>query len=103
MDRADDPYVDGEWEFNKGSLINDHRWSLAGEEGVPHKEANVSFIEVMVNGWPHIFVISTRAIGKDQELLIDYSAEYWEKILNERLIAKVAEIGRDQKEMKSTF
>ena len=92
--------LDGEWLFNEGSLINDHRWSLAGEESVLHRDVNAKFLEVVVNGWPHIFIISTKNISKDEELLIDYGPEYWEKILNERLNEKLAEREKEIAEMK---
>mmetsp|Transcript_15673 Transcript_15673/g.45262 ORF Transcript_15673/g.45262 Transcript_15673/m.45262 type:complete len:649 (+) Transcript_15673:183-2129(+) len=71
--------VDGELVLNEGSVINDARSSLVGEEDTEHRDANASFMEVIANGWPHIFVIATTTIEEDEEILIDYGPEYWEK------------------------
>ncbi|GFH62016.1 hypothetical protein CTEN210_18492 [Chaetoceros tenuissimus] len=89
LSRSSDEYVptvllDAEFDFNEGSLINDHRWSLDGDEDVLHRKVNVKFVEAVVEGWPHIFVMSTCKIKRDEELLIDYGSEYWDKVENER-------------------
>ena len=87
-DRYSDTFVlDAEWGFNEGSLINDHRWSLAWDDdvNVVHRKENVKFVEVVVNAWPHIFIMSIASIAKDEEILMDYGPDYWEKVENERL------------------
>lgn len=98
LSRSSDEYVptvllDAEWDFNEGSLINDHRWSLDGDEHVLHRKVNVKFVEAVVGGWPHIFVMSKCKIKQDEELLIDYGSEYWDKVENERYKKKEMEMG----------
>jgi len=51
--------LDGECMFNEGSVINDFRWSLDGQDGSVYRKENVLFLEVVVNDWPHIFVVKT--------------------------------------------
>lgn len=44
-----------------------------------HRE-NVMYVEVLVNKWPRIFIITLNDIEAGEELLIDYGASYWEKL-----------------------
>mmetsp|Transcript_30887 Transcript_30887/g.55991 ORF Transcript_30887/g.55991 Transcript_30887/m.55991 type:complete len:134 (-) Transcript_30887:52-453(-) len=64
--------------FNEASLINDVRFNVLGEEPV-ERDDNVSFVEVLVNGWPHVFIITTKAVKTGKEFSIDYGKEYWNK------------------------
>eukprot|EP00802_Teleaulax_amphioxeia_P021800 Tamp_22185.p1 GENE.Tamp_22185~~Tamp_22185.p1 ORF type:complete len:172 (-),score=16.88 Tamp_22185:53-568(-) len=50
--------------------INDARGS-----GFP---VNVEFCEVVYRGWPHLFIVTLRAIEVDEEVLIDYGNRYWD-------------------------
>ena len=50
--------------------INDARGS-----GFP---VNVEFCEVVYRGWPHLFLVTVRAIEADEEVLIDYGNRYWD-------------------------
>ena len=54
---------------------------------------NCCFFTVKINGWPHVFVITTKNIAKNHELLMDYGEGYsqifgdkarYERILNFR-------------------
>ena len=38
---------------------------------------NCRFVKVLEQGWPYLFVVSSRAIGAGEELLLDYGDEYW--------------------------
>ena len=45
------------------------------------EEPNVHAIEILVNGWPHIFVISgPNTISKHSELLMDYGENHWDEM-----------------------
>ncbi len=48
--------------------INDYR----GRPGEMDRLQNVKFEEVVLDNWPHVFVIATRDIAADTELLVDY-------------------------------
>eukprot|EP00669_Euglena_mutabilis_P012998 TRINITY_DN7723_c0_g1_i1.p1 TRINITY_DN7723_c0_g1~~TRINITY_DN7723_c0_g1_i1.p1 ORF type:complete len:425 (-),score=75.16 TRINITY_DN7723_c0_g1_i1:253-1503(-) len=39
---------------------------------------NVQFVEVTLNGWPHVFVETTKKIKFGAEILVDYGPGYWE-------------------------
>jgi hypothetical protein len=64
--------------FNEASLVNDVRFNVLGEEPV-ERDDTVSFVELLVNGWPHVFIIMTKAVKRGKEFLIDYGKEYWNK------------------------
>ena len=76
--------LDGEIILNEASIINDSRSSLVGEEDTEHRDNNVEWMEVIANGWPHTFIITTAEINEGEEILIDYGPDYWEKITNKR-------------------
>lgn len=76
--------LDGELILNEASVINDARLSLVGEEDTKHRDENVEWMEVIANGWPHTFIITTAEIKEGEEILIDYGPDYWEKIANKR-------------------
>ena len=40
------------------------------------KRRNCEFFTVEINGWPHVFVITTKDIKKNKELLMDYGEGY---------------------------
>ena len=52
-------------------FINDFR----GLSGV---RANCFFVEVLRNGWPHCFIVTSDVIEADEELLLDYTEGYWD-------------------------
>lgn len=68
--------------FNEASLINDVRDSVLEDESEPEilRTENVMYVEVLVNKWPRIFIITLNDIEAGEELLIDYGASYWEKL-----------------------
>lgn len=37
---------------------------------------NCKFVVVRINGWPRVFVITTKKISKNKELLMDYGEGY---------------------------
>ena len=77
--------------FNEASLINDVRDSVLGDGNEPEllRTENCAFVEVLVNKWPRVYVITLEDIQPGEELLLDYGASYWEKvsltIMTERL------------------
>ncbi|KAL7570319.1 hypothetical protein ACA910_017166 [Epithemia clementina (nom. ined.)] len=64
--------------FNESSLINDIRTDVLARER-PDREENVGCKEVLLNKWPHVFLVSTRDIKAGEELITDYGPSYWEK------------------------
>ena len=40
----------------------------------------MDFVEVLVNGWPHVFLLTTEEVQGGQEFLGDYGDTYWEKM-----------------------
>jgi hypothetical protein len=38
---------------------------------------NSAFEEVIIDGWPHIYVVTTRVVEECEELLVDYGPEWW--------------------------
>jgi hypothetical protein len=56
--------------FNEASLINDVRFN-GGKSLLLERDDNESFVELLVNGWPHVFIITTKAIKRGKEFLID--------------------------------
>lgn len=80
------------------------------------KGANVTWAEVLVDGYPHVFVIATRQIIDGEELTCDHGEEYWAS--QRAMLTRLLEIGRlghetvvrvnredagQQKEEESTF
>lgn len=46
-------------------------------DGDPVLDDNTCFALILYQGWPYIFVISTRKITRNSEVLIDYGRNYW--------------------------
>jgi len=44
-----------------------------------HRPPNTAFVQIVHNGWLYLGVIATCKIEGGQELLLDYSAGYWEQ------------------------
>jgi len=62
---------------NQLMLINDYRSDpFAGDES--DTRVNTQFVEVLVNGWPHLFVATTEEVKPGEELLMDYGDSYWQ-------------------------
>lgn len=69
-------------------------------QAVPDEEgtgANVSFAEVLIDGYPHVFVVATRPIYAGEELLVDYGEDYW--ACQRAMLTRFLEIGRLGREM----
>jgi len=68
--------------INEGSLINDVRDSILEDENAPEilRTENCMFVEVVINKWPRVFIITLQDIPGGEELLLDYGASYWEKL-----------------------
>ena len=70
--------------FDKGNnpmivlFINDIRQNILIKEATEQdkERENACFFVVKVNGWPHVFVITTKDIARNKELLIDYGDSY---------------------------
>lgn len=63
---------------NATSQLNDWRAnpedSTAGDEG---RGPNAALIEVVCHGWPHLFVVTTRAVESGDELSVEYPPQFW--------------------------
>jgi hypothetical protein len=71
--------LDGYGYGNETMCINDFRLdpfsnNVSSQEPL---QPNTSFIEVKVNKWPYIFVISITDILPGSELLVDYGERFW--------------------------
>ena len=68
-------------------MINDHRRNpfadaataaaLKQRPAAPPPDANVRFVKCRSRGWPHLFIVSSRALRAGEELLLDYGELYW--------------------------
>lgn len=56
------------------------------------KGANVTRAEVLVHGYPYVFVVATRDILPGEELTLDYGEDYWGA--QRALLTRFLEIGR---------
>lgn len=56
------------------------------------KGANVTWAEVLIDGYPYVFVIATRPIRGGEELTVDHSEEYW--ATQRAMLTRLLEIGR---------
>jgi hypothetical protein len=75
--------VDARLHRNECAFINDARTEFPrglSRTLIPSNERrpNVKFVEMLVFGWPHMFVQATSDISPDTELLLDYGCDYWE-------------------------
>jgi hypothetical protein len=71
---------------NQLMVINDCRTEpYLGDEF--DSEPNVRFVEVTRNGWPHVFVETTKKIKFGTEFLMDYGSGYWDghRLLRDQL------------------
>ena len=44
----------------------------------PRTLRNCDFVPVTIDGWPHVAVITTKKIKKEQQLFTDYGKNYWD-------------------------
>ena len=97
--------LDARTVFNESSLINDVRTDVL-ERGRPLREENVGCAEVLVDKWPHIFLVSKKEIKSGEELLTDYGPQYWEKhavsVLQEHVNRSSASIKQLREKLKAT-
>merc|ERR1711862_1036272 len=56
------------------------------------KGANVTWAEVLIDVYPHVFVIATRPSRGGEELTVDHSEEYW--ATQRAMLTRLLEIGR---------
>jgi SET domain-containing protein len=87
--------LDAERIFNEGALVNDLRTSEEAE-GTKHRRQNTEYIEVLFNGWPHLFVGCAKTTKAGEELTVDYGPAYWEKQAN---ITKERKIREQEEEL----
>ena len=85
IDLGDCPLVvNAKTHRNEMSLINDYRQVI--------QAANVEYVNVTVDGWPHVFVKTVKTISPGNELLVDYGSDYWAAFREtEKLEAEVQE------------
>lgn len=80
--------LDAQKHCNELAFLNDPTIdSLADEEQQDQgsREANAEFVEVLIDGWPHIFVVAKESgINAFSEGLISYGNKYWEHHRNHR-------------------
>lgn len=62
-------HIDARIHRNELAFINDPR---------PARAANAEFEELLVRGWPHVFVVAAADIRPNDEVLIDYGNNFWE-------------------------
>ncbi|EFN52063.1 expressed protein [Chlorella variabilis] len=58
--------------------------------------ANCLFVEALVFGWPHLFVITTRDVEPGEEFLLDYGRSYWQNIAKEKQRCRMSEAEQQQ-------
>ena len=63
-------HIDARIHRNEMAFINDPR---------PTRTANAEFTEVKIKGWPHVFVVATADMYGDDEVLVEYGEEFWER------------------------
>jgi hypothetical protein len=63
-------HIDARIHRNEMAFINDPR---------PTRTANAEFTEVQIKGWPHVFVVATADMYGDDEVLVEYGEEFWER------------------------
>ena len=54
----------------------DHPYSEVYDENIRGRY-NCSMEEVLINGWPFVFLVALRDVAPGEELLLSYGAEYW--------------------------
>jgi hypothetical protein len=80
--------VDGFFHSTISSKFNDFRRDPfkdlhadgKGESPAAAITPNCRFVEVMIFGWPHVFLCSAEEISADTELTIDYGETFWETL-----------------------
>jgi len=60
-----------------------------GSEGA--ERPNCRFVEVVIYGWPHVFLLAEREIPAGTELTVDYGEPFWETLRFHRALAVYAE------------
>ena len=84
MDKGDSPMI--------LLYINDIRKNIMNRKATKkdQQRENARFLVVRINGWPKVFVITTKNISKNKEILIDYGDGYydlmWEQITWKRML-----------------
>lgn len=83
--------VDGLFPGNVLAAINDCRFDPASFPQGSTKDGtrNVMFVEVLYNGWPYVFMVTTADVVGGDELLVDYGVRYWE---GHRFVMQTAEL-----------
>lgn len=74
--------VDGFFHSTVSSQFNDYRidpFKTQGLEKDPGVQ-NCRFVEVVIFGWPHVFIVTEGDVPSDTELTVDYGDPFWETI-----------------------
>ena len=64
---------------NETMYINDAR-GLMDES----KRRNCTFVQIIHDGWPYVFVVATQDIAPNDELLLSYGDDFWDKKSSKR-------------------
>jgi len=77
---ADQLTLDANRHSSEFALINDYRSDWYSEKYQnPLRRQNVVFLEVLVNNWPHKYVVVCEPVARGKELYVDYSSKFWEQ------------------------
>eukprot|EP01083_Nonionella_stella_P003094 8808_1 len=77
--------INASYYSNELAFVNDGtKDSLFGK----WSELNVSFFEIVINGWPHAFFRMFRDVKKGDELLTDYGNAFWRNYKNDMNTSK---------------
>jgi hypothetical protein len=61
-----------------GSMANDYAGYARTYNLRSHAHAqNAEFVEVTIDGWPHMFLVALRDIAIGEEILVSYGDAYW--------------------------
>lgn len=99
--------------FNEAALVNDVRMGFDdGEESSveSNQNENIEYVEVLVDGWPHVYLFAKDDIRKDEECFGDYMDEYWQKVGNRTrgreikgLKDRIAELERELVKLRTSL
>lgn len=60
--------------------------------GSNERSANATWAEVLIHGWPQVFVIATQRILPEEEIIMDYGEDYW--IAQRALFSRFLDMGK---------
>lgn len=72
-------FIDGRRCGNESREVNDYRDQRGNE--VAGREVNAEYHEVLLDGWPRLFIKAIKDIPANTEILVSYGESYWESEL----------------------